>query len=58
MANFRTDSRIVMTLDVNSAVMVFGAMKGGEFIVEPITLDANSHDLELCLQTMVKGFRW
>lgn len=57
MANFRTDSRIVMTLDVNSAVMVFGAMKGGEFIVEPITLDANSHDLELCLQTMVKGFR-
>ena len=57
MANFRTDSRIVMTLDANSAVMVFGAMQGGEFIVEPITLDANSHDLELCLQTMVKGFR-
>ena len=26
MANFRTDSRIVMTLDANSAVMVFGAM--------------------------------
>ena len=57
MANFRTDSRIVMTLDANSAVMEFGAMKGGEFIVEPITLDANSHDLDLCLQTMVKGFK-
>ena len=57
MANFRTDSRIVMTLDANSAVMVFGAMKGGEFIVEPITLDANSHDLDLCLQTMVRGFK-
>jgi len=57
MANFRTDSRIVMTLDANSATMVFGAMQGGEFIVDPITLDANSHDLDLCLQTMVKGFR-
>jgi len=57
MANFRTDSRIVMTLDANSAVMVFGAMQGGEFIVDPITLDANAHDLDLCLQTMVKGFR-
>ena len=57
MANFRTDSRIVMTLDANSASMVFGAMKGGEFIVEPITLDANSHDLDLCLQTMVNGFK-
>ena len=57
MANFRTDSRIVMTLDANSEVMVFGAMKGGEFIVDPITLDSNSHDLDLCLDTMVKGFK-
>ena len=57
MANFRTDSRIVMTLDANSAVMVFGAIQGGEFIVEPITLESNAHDLDLCLQTMVKGFK-
>ena len=57
MANYRTDSRIVMTLDASSVTMVFGAMQGGEFIVEPITLDANAHDLDLCLQTMVKGFK-
>jgi predicted NBD/HSP70 family sugar kinase len=57
MANFRTDSRIVMTLDANSAEMVFGAMQAGEFIVEPITLEAHSDNLEMCLQTMVKGFR-
>ena len=57
MANFRTDSRIVMTLDASSVTMVFGAMQSGEFIIEPITLDANAHDLELCLQTMVKGFK-
>ena len=37
--------------------MVFGAMRGGEFIVEPITFPANSHDLDLCLGTMVKGFQ-
>ena len=36
--------------------MVFGAMKGGEYIIDPITLPANSHDLDLCLGTMVKGF--
>lgn len=57
MANFRTDSRIVMTLDANSEVLVFGAMQSGEFIVEPITLEAHSHNLELCLQNMVKGFK-
>ena len=57
MANFRTDSRIVMTLDANSEVLVFGAMQSGEFIVEPIILDAHSHDLERCLQNMVKGFK-
>ena len=37
--------------------MVFGAMRGGEYIVDPITLPANSHDLDLCLGTMVKGFQ-
>lgn len=56
MANFRTDSRIVLTLDAGGTNMVFGAMKGGEYIVEPITLPSNSQDLDLCLGTMVKGF--
>lgn len=37
--------------------MVFGAMKGGEFIIEPITLPSNSNNLDLCLQTMVLGFK-
>lgn len=56
MTNFRTDSRIVLTLDAGGTNMVFGAMKGGEYIIDPITLPANSHDLDLCLGTMVKGF--
>lgn len=56
MANFNTDSRIVLTLDAGGTNMVFGAMRGGEFIVDPITLPSNANDLDLCLQTMVTGF--
>ena len=57
MANIHTDSRIVMTLDAGGTNMVFGAMQKGEFIVEPLTLPAYADDLDLCLQTMVEGFR-
>ena len=57
MANFRTDSRIVLTLDAGGTNMVFGAMRGGEFIIDPITLPSNANDLDLCLETMVVGFQ-
>ena len=57
MANFQTDSRIVLTLDAGGTNMVFGAMQGGEFIVEPITMPSNANDLDLCLETMVVGFK-
>ena len=57
MSDFRKDSRVVLTLDAGGTNMVFGAMRGGEFIVEPITFPANSHNLDLCLGTMVKGFQ-
>lgn len=56
MANFKNDPRIVLTLDAGGTNMVFGAMKGGEFIIEPITLPSNADQLDLCLSTMVKGF--
>ncbi len=36
--------------------LVFGAMQSNEFIVDPITMPSNAHDLDLCLATMVKGF--
>lgn len=57
MANYKNDSRIVLTLDAGGTNMVFGAMRGGEFIIDPITLPSNAHNLGLCLETMVKGFR-
>lgn len=56
MANFKTDSRIVLTLDAGGTNMVFGAMQGGEFIIDPITLPSNANNLDLCLETMVIGF--
>lgn len=57
MTTFRNDSRIILTLDAGGTNMVFAAMKGGEYVNEPITLPSNSNDLDLCLQTMVLGFR-
>ena len=55
--NFKKDPRIVLTLDAGGTNMVFGAMKGGEFIVEPLTLPSQSDTLDLCLGTMETGFR-
>ena len=51
------DNRIVITLDAGGTNLVFGAMKGCEYITEPLTYPSNSHDLDLCLDTMVTGFR-
>ena len=55
-ANVWNDPRIVLTLDAGGTNMVFGAMRGGEFIVEPVSLPSNAHNLELCLATMTEGF--
>ena len=51
------DNRTVITLDAGGTNFVFGAMRGCEYITEPITYPSNAHDLDLCLETMVKGFR-
>ena len=56
MGNYSNDSRIVLTLDAGGTNMVFGAMRGEEFLGTPITLPANANDLALCLRTIVVGF--
>ena len=50
------DKRIVITLDAGGTNLVFGAMRGCEYISEPVVYPSNAHDLDLCLDTMVKGF--
>ena len=57
MINYNTDPRIILTLDTGGTNMVFGAMQRGEFIVNPLTLPAHADNLDLCLQTMVEGFK-
>ena len=56
MGNYTNDSRIVLTLDAGGTNMVFGAMRGEEYVGTPITLPSNANDLDLCLKTMVLGF--
>lgn len=53
---YKFDKRIVITLDAGGTNFVFGAMQSNDFIVDPITMPSNAHDLDLCLSTMVKGF--
>lgn len=53
---YRFDKRIVITLDAGGTNFVFGAMQSNDFIVDPITVPSNAHDLDLCLATMVSGF--
>lgn len=54
---YRNDNRTVITLDAGGTNFVFGAMQANRFIVDPITLPSNAHDLDKCLSTMVEGFR-
>lgn len=51
------DNRIVVTLDAGGTNLVFGAMQGCEYIVEPVTIPSRADNLDLCLQSMVNGFR-
>lgn len=53
---YKDDKRIVITLDAGGTNFVFSAMRGCEFILDPIRFPSNSHDLDLCLRTLVKGF--
>lgn len=54
---YRYDSRIVITLDAGGTNFVFGAMRACEYITEPITYPSNANDLDLCLDTIITGFR-
>lgn len=54
---YKNDNRVVVTLDAGGTNFVFGAMRGCEFITDPVTYPSNSDSLDKCLATMVKGFR-
>lgn len=54
---YRNDNRTVITLDAGGTNFVFSAMRGYDFIIDPITYPSNAQNLDLCLQTMLQGFR-
>ena len=53
---YNNDNRVVITLDAGGTNFTFGAIQSNKFIVEPYSVSSNSHDLDLCLSTMVDGF--
>lgn len=53
---YEKDERAVMTLDAGGTNLVFSAVRGGEEIVELISLSACRDNLELFLQTIIDGF--
>lgn len=54
---YKTDNRIVLTLDAGGTNFVFSAVQGFREVVEPIHLNAVSDNIEGCLDTLEKGFR-
>lgn len=53
---FRYDNRVVLTLDAGGTNFVFCAMQANEYVVPTITYPSNAANLDLCLETLVKGF--
>ncbi|WP_319589306.1 ROK family protein [uncultured Draconibacterium sp.] len=50
------DKRVVLTLDAGGTNFVFGAIKGGKEIVNPLTLPSNANNLDRCLASIIDGF--
>jgi glucokinase len=57
MSSIYNDNRTVLTLDAGGTNFVFNAMQGGKSLIEPIKKPANGDNLDLCLQTMIDGFK-
>lgn len=57
MALYTHDNRIVATLDAGGTNLVFGALQGSKYIIDPITLPSRADNLDMCLQSIVNGFR-
>lgn len=51
------DERVVMTLDAGGTNFKFSAIRGNEPATEPFSVPSNGHDLDLCLKTLVDGFK-
>ncbi len=55
--NINKDKRIVMTLDAGGTNFVFSAIQANKEVIDSIRYPSNAHDLDLCLKTIVDGFK-
>jgi glucokinase len=53
---FENDPRIVMTLDAGGTNLKFGALRGGETLVEGLSIPSEADDLDRCLSAVIGGF--
>ncbi len=54
--SYITDNRIILTLDAGGTNFVFSALKGGQEIIDSITLSSVPNDLKQCLDQIKSGF--
>ena len=50
------NSPIIMTLDAGGTNFVFNAIQNANELLEPINLQSNANNLDLCLKTIIQGF--
>lgn len=55
--NQTSNNPIVVTLDAGGTNFVFAAICDGKPVGKQLTLPSSAHDLDLCLKTLIKGFR-
>lgn len=53
---YKHDNRTVVTLDAGGTNLVFGVMRGCEYVTDTVTLPSRADDLDLCLHQIVEGF--
>jgi len=56
MNRYKTDQRIVLTLDAGGTNLRFSAIQGEKELLTPLLLDSCGHDLEQSLKNILSGF--
>lgn len=54
--NIKTENHIVLSLDAGGTNFVFTAIKAGEEITKPLSIQSNGDNLDLCIKSIIKGF--
>jgi glucokinase len=55
--DYSQDNRIVLTLDAGGTNFVFSAIQANREIIAPITCPSYACNLDLCLSTIIEGFK-